>query len=49
METSTLDRKRLDQGSSSSSSSSSTYPLYHTCARKKRVTIIEHGKEESEV
>jgi hypothetical protein len=44
METSTLDRKK-GQGSVQASA----YPLYHTCSRKKRVTIVEHGKEESEV
>jgi hypothetical protein len=44
METSTLDRKKGE-----GSGQASAYPLYHTCARKKRVTIVEHGKEESEV
>jgi hypothetical protein len=44
MESSTLDRKKVvTEGQASG------HPLYHTCSRKKRVTIIEHGKEESEV
>ncbi|XP_023348793.1 uncharacterized protein LOC111717526 [Eurytemora carolleeae] len=38
----TLDRKQQN-------TSHPSYPLYHTCTRKKRVTILEQGKEESEV
>jgi hypothetical protein len=45
METSTLDRKKGE----GPGQASGAYPLYHTCTRKKRVTIVEHGKEESEV